>query len=324
MPPTRRGLLSSGALGLVSLLAGCGIEEALPVQSSAERLAPRQWVPDPAVLEFDGYYPRNYVFDYWRYDEARERGDELPPDVESALTEPDSVVLLADTGLEAESIDTHLRIGGSFASVFQGSFDRTAVGDSLEDAEFERLESHHGFTRYDDDSDTDAEHNYEYAVSADTIIRARSDAEIVETSEVASLEPPIVERVIDTREGERERYAGTNDDVARLTDEVRDLTASTVHVTPEVTSSNPEEGDFEGSVGIGWGPKLHGDRTTFRVAILFTDADAVDRSGVEAFANANGGLDDYDEVRVETDGRIARIQAEIATARFDGFQPGDP
>lgn len=333
MDRTRRDLLASGALALASLAAGCqsynrgasspssiaptatSSPTTSPTAAPPEEIAAGSWVPAPGAVGFEGYYPNGYVVDRWRYDEARERGDDLPRDVREALTVPEDRVL-RHTGVDPGAVHQEVRVGWTVADVYRGSFDRTSVGESLAGAGFEQVDSDTSFDVYATDHEDDVVTEFAYAVSGHTVVRSRG--------EDPSTPITVVQRILATGGGDRERYVETSPTFARLTDVLGDLTAYSAWVHEEREESNPPEAEFRGKVGLGWGPEVRPGRTTLLLAVVFADGVDVPIEQVREYVDGHGGFVDYDSVTVERRDRVALVEAEMPTARFDGLRPGDP
>jgi hypothetical protein len=291
MELSRRHALRLGAatagLGVTGSLAGCS---SVPFVGGSDYTA---WLPEPGTIR-DGLD----AYDFRQMDaaEVRTKEDNFDGHTYASYEERgDSTLDLV--GLDFDDANRFLAYQG--ITVVDASYERAEVADELGDEEFEEATDHEGYTVY-----TDANEYRAVAVSGGTIVFGRrgGDTDAVD----------VVERAIDTKKGDEDRYTEANEDF--------DLLVSTLDTGTFTRGTGFEDGD---RAAQGRSVSVHESTTTVEVVVVYEDADAVDAEEVTAIEDQDEDRDDIRRLSANKNGRVVTVSWDtdtdiLGTDEYDG------
>jgi hypothetical protein len=286
---SRRETLRLGAaaagLGAVGSLSGCSqIKSAVPFIGGASY---KQWLPAPDALgDSDHYY-----FSYTNYKQIRNNEDNFDEDVYEDYENEAETDLL---GVDIEDIDETISLGFGSAAVIVGSFDKEDVTDELEDNDFEDEDEQGNYTIYEAENGNGA-----VAVKGGTVVYG-DDSDAVET-------------ILDTKNGDEDRYVGENDEFKELVNKIGSGTEVSGRTQEEVDETDEDYGEFEGAVASGRTDTVSGETTKVKHVTLFDDADDIPQDEYEDYIDDSDYWDELDNVSVSKNGRAMVVTGQLDT-----------
>ncbi|WP_136716117.1 hypothetical protein [Halorientalis salina] len=290
---SRRQTLRLGAaaagLGAVGSLSGCSqIKSAVPFIGGASY---KQWLPAPDELgDSDHYY-----FSYTNYKQIRNNEDNFDEEAfENYEAEAETDLL----DLDIDDIDEVVSLGFGSASVLIGSFNKEDVTDELEDNDFDDEDDQGNFTIYEPENGSGA-----VAVKGGTAVYA-DDSDAVET-------------IIDTKNGDEDRYVGENEEFKELVNKIGNGTRVSGRTQEEVDETDEDYGQFEGAVASGGTDTVNGETTKIKSVTLFDDADDVPQDEFEDYIDDSDYWDELDNVSVSKNGRAVVVTGQMDTDEYN-------
>lgn len=211
----------------------------------------------------------------------------------------------APADVDWDDVSMLLRFNG--ISIVQADFETEDVVDDLEDEDYDEEEEYEGYKLMLGPDETSMA-----AVGDGTLVLAGMG------SRGGVREPQdAVEDIIDTENGDEDRYEEDSDDFDELTDELGDddiVSGSTMEPADETVE---ERGQFENQVAQGETLDVNGDETDGTWVLVFEDEDDVDVDDVEDWVEASqdqgGEFENWDDVEVSESGRNVVVEATADT-----------
>jgi len=311
-PLSRRDLLTRSAalaaLGATGSLAGCTELDVLGGSDDDLVEELRTWLPAPETFSSDAPPGRYFFFgsDLTRVRAAPERA-------ETMLNVPEQS-RVDHLGVDAEDVDRAFQI--SFVStVLAGDFDSGSVADALTSTGLDPDGAVGDFRLFEgklEPPGTGSDgppRRHRIAVGSSHVVEMRLDT--------TELPPSTVDRIVETHEGERERYADANADIAALLDAQGDAMGVSGRARPEPVDeqqSAPESGSFVGLVASGSAVEVSGDVLRLNQVSVLDSPDDIDREAianfVEQLTTTDDGIFDYDHVETTVDDRVVQVVFE--------------
>lgn len=290
MPLSRRHALRLGAatagLGVTGGLAGCS---SVPLLGGSDYTA---WLAEPGTVRdgADGY-------DFRQMDVAavRNREDAFDENTYARYEEREESTLDL-VGLDFDDADRFVSYRG--VTVADASFERADVIDELGDEGFEEETDNGGYTIYAATNGFGA-----VGVGGGTLVFGGGDDAV-----------DMVEAVIDTKNGEEDRYAAVNEAV--------ELLVSTLDVGTFTRGFGFGDGD-RSRAAQGRSVTVHGSATTIQAVVIYEDADVVDAEEVNAIEDADDDRDDIRHLSARKNGRVVTVSWDtdtdiLGTDDYDG------
>ncbi|WP_332898870.1 hypothetical protein [Haladaptatus sp. CMSO5] len=283
-------LVGAGAMGG---LAGCS---SIPFVGGDTSWT--NWLPEPGTFRNQDHYQTYYIEpqDIAEYEDELDDGYDL---FEDFFSPPGALDVDFDE-VEGMVIAPTMR-------VFMGSFTVEDVVNELEDADFDEDDEYEGYTLF-----LGPEENFGSRAAAGV-----SDSTLLYGS--ASEDGPIdgLETLIDTSNGEEDRYMAESEDFATLVDELGGGHFLYAITHEETEIDDPENGQFEHEVARGARIQFDAETSSRKWVRVFEEADDVDLGDVEDWVDENDGsdeaFDDYDDISVSQSGRAAVVTGTIDT-----------
>jgi hypothetical protein len=290
----RRRLLKLGGVAGTAALAGCSN---IPVVGGGGGGGNyKQWMYAPGEFGDSDHYRTWFV----NANQVENNEDALSDNADSsfdAYTEQYN----GQHGLDRNDMDTALTLG--LGQVITGSFSADDVSGELEDNDYDDDTDHEGYTIYTKD-----EASMAFGVQDGTIVVGTTGGFYSSSDEDPD---EIVEGIIDTSNGDVERYQSDSDDMSKLLNMIGTGTLAYTYTQEEVDDGNPDYAQFEGMVGSGAKWTINGDNTQMKSVYLFDSGDDITIDDIEDYADDS--LDDYDNVNVNKNGRAAVVKGKVAT-----------
>lgn len=304
MPHSRRavlrGVAGAGTAGLVAL-AGCSARDALEGPSPVER-----WTPPADRNQLVGAALGSSIASYLSYDGLLEHGESLAPLVRQPLDE-ERAERAGRYDLPTERLGGLVSVGT--VTVYPGLVEgeATAVRRALSAGGYEADGTHAGYQFY------------------------RTDTEVVAVGDGAVLSGPESEFVrramramIDAADGDGKRRVTTDEDFALAARASRGVDTAQVDTLFPADETDVQSGRIAGTVAVGVGYDVEGDRTVTELRYVHESEADVDLAALEAVLGARDALDPYELDAPEADGRVATVRGTVPTWEFDFLQPGSP
>ncbi|MFD1563706.1 hypothetical protein ACFR99_09115 [Haloarchaeobius amylolyticus] len=282
---SRRDVLRTGAgvagTGLLTALAGCS---EVPVVGSFFGFDYTEWVYDPNALDSDS------VMVVLMNVETILDADDVPDkgDLRDQVTNNYSGELMAD------DVEYSLSVGN--AEILTGSFDVQEIVDGMR---FDGDGSHGDFDLYTDDDEEGA------VIATDGEFLVRASAFEADTAREE------IELLIDTYNGDADRFADVNDDFDQVQGEVD--TDDFVFITGQTESATEDAAD-DTVVTTAITAEIDGEDTNGTYLLLYASEDGIDldeaESDIESELSEEAELND-----VSQDGRL--VTAEFTTPTED-------
>jgi len=251
-----------------------------------------KWMPDPKAVEQTD--SSGYAF----FGMAPKALGAFEGDLGSgALEQQDEQVPISGVGTLGDQTAVY-RFARS-VSVIVGGFDRTAVEDGLREFGFETGEARHGFRVM-------THPNPRAAAVRDGMLVLASRVSSEDTTD----KQPLVERVVDARTDNGERYVDAVPQCSRLLDAI-----GSAHVFQGRTHGTGKT--FEQGLGEGIGYHVAADQTRARAAALFTEGNA-DRTAMADWAGDAEALFGADPT-VRADGQVVTATTLVPTGDVTEF-----
>jgi|AntRauTorcE11897_2_1112592.scaffolds.fasta_scaffold09891_3 hypothetical protein len=285
---TRRDVLRRGAaaIGVATLAGNAGCMGLLGGGSYSS------WLPEPGTIGDSDHYR----FTKLNMQGLAEDEDELADETDFEGFED----TWAPADVDWDDVSMLLRFEG--VSVVQADFETEDIVDDFEDEDYDEEEEYEGYKLLFGPKERSMA-----AVGDDTLVLAGMSYRGVEDPQDA------VEDVIDTENGDEDRYEDDSDDFDEMIDELGDgdiVIGSTMEPADETVD---ERGQFENQVAEGRVLDVNGDETDGKWVLVFEDEDDVDVDDVEDWVDAsqdNGGdFEDWDDVEVSESGRTVVVEA---------------
>jgi hypothetical protein len=281
---------TAGGVGVVGALSGCSAIGGL-LGDGADPSYP-EWLAAPDEITDD----EHYTFTYENIGEIRDAEPEFNDTVSDNYADRDA---FDEFDIDPDDVDevVTLRPISDFLTptVISGSFGKEDVTDTIDDAdrEFSEDEAVGEYTLYS------AEGDAAVAVKEGTVIFGEVSADDVEA-------------VIDSKNGEADRYVDVNEDMDALVDEIGGGTFAFGSTMDTVEETDAEGAQFEGQVAFGYSDTVDGESTDTEIAVLFDTADDVDMEAIEDYTEGDV-FDNYDDLSSSRDGRIVTITGTVDT-----------
>jgi hypothetical protein len=134
---------------------------------------------------------------------------------------------------------------------------------------------------------------------------------------IASNDPTAdLEALIDTKNGEADRYVDVNEDMNVLVDELGTGTFVFGSTNDPIEETDVTFGRFEGLVAEGYTDTVEGDSTDTELVYVFDTPDDVDMGAIEDWYAGNdtsAAFDNYGDLSSSRDGRIVTITGTADT-----------
>lgn len=294
-----RGVAGLGTAGLVAL-AGCS------ARAGGDPSLVERWVPPADRNQLVGAALGSSTASYVSYDGLLAHDESLAPLIRQPLGEERAE--RADRyDLPAERVGGLVSVGT--VSVYPGlvAGEARAVRRALEGGGYEADGGHAGYRLY------------------------RTETEVVAVGEDAVLSGPesdfvrrSMQAMIDAARGEGDRRVETDEDFALAARASRDVDTAQVDSLFPVDRTDVKSGRIAGTVALGVGYEVDGERTTTELRYVFETREEVDVDAVEAVLAAREALDPYELAAPEVDGRVVTVRGTVPTWKFDFLSPGSP
>jgi len=265
---TRREVvqLGGGAAGLAVTggLAGCS---ALPFFGGPPGYA--DWLYAPGTVD-----DRNHLqYRKGKLDQLRGNAEELGGAINSYRATEQQWPMVT-MNLQFDQVDEAFRIGPRSGRI-TGDFEANTVGNALTNKGFEEEGDYGDYTLY-----------VEPSRAAGLV-----DGEAIycdETEFTDDFEPrQYVEAVIDTKNGDGERYIDESEPFKQLTTRVGDATLVGGLTYDKVDDGDPGQGLLADSVGAGFAINVNGENSTVKRVVVYESEDDVDMDAVSEFADSD-------------------------------------
>lgn len=288
---SRRDVLRTGAgaagAGLAASLAGCS---EIPVVGSYfdGDLDYAEWAYDPDTLETETMSATLMdVAAILSADEVTDKGD-----LRDELTSNYSGELVAD------DVDAVLDVGQT--EILAGSFDGSEVVDAVE------LSEDGSYEDFDFYADDEAEENALFATDGVALLKS-NPYDLLDFGPREELE-----LLIDTHNGDADRFVDVNDDFQRMSDEIG---AKQYLSVSSRTESSAEDAADDSVVASGTSAEIDGAETLGRYVLLYKNEDGIDLEKIES---------EFEETKQEgvelndisRSGRMVILELTVPTAAF--------
>lgn len=287
---SRRDVLGmgTGVIGSAAMAALAGCSD-LPVVGTHtdESLDYREWTFDPETLDEPNITVTAIDIEALLAEDDLPDGDELREILEGMFHDE----------LEADEIESFVSV--TPIEIFAGSFDAAVVFGALD------VSSEDGHEEFDIAFDEDGETMF---ASDGTFLVAMPGVAVPDD---ASRE--LLEVVIDTYNGDEERFVETSDDFARITDELETGSHTTITGYAEsYLEDQPESSPVaDASVASVDGEEAHVD-----LAVLYADEEYADSERLESEVEAEQSDDEFEVEDSEVDGRLVTLEYAMATEDY--------
>lgn len=287
--------------------------------SDGRSLALDTWIPRPALTSGRDYYLLSDVV-FWNFRRIRQFGDALHPEFYDRITQvPDADVL----GVSPSSVDARVDVASQSARTYLGTFETGAIADALTENGLTEDRQVGSFRLFKPGK---TGYQRPVAVGEDAVVVGKGAgiqmANDDRSSDIAP-ETVVLEAVDVHRTGEG-RYADASESVRTLTEVATELDGGTVRTYERVSTPDPENLQFTGCVGTADGYALARPKSTYAATFLFSDPSEAVVDPIREQFETRAGLNEFDDVSYETDGRTVTARARMKNERFDGYLPGDP
>lgn len=287
--------------------------------TEARSLALEEWIPRPALTSGKRYYLISDVV-FWNLGRIRRFEDALHPEFYNRITQlPDADAL----GVSPSSVDARIDVASQSARIYLGSFEREAVAEALAESGLAKDRELGEFDLF-----VPGETGYQSHVAVGenaVVVGEGAGIRMANDSRSSDIGPrnAAVETVDAHRTGEG-RYADASEPVRRLTEVASAYDSGTVRTFERVSTPEPENLRFTGCVGNADGFEFSRPKSTFVVTFLYSDPEEAVVDPIREQFEQKPGLNEFDDVSYETDGRTVTVRARMENERFDGYLPGDP
>lgn len=289
---TRRDVLRRGAaaIGAATIVSNAGCMGILGGGGGSYS----QWLPEPGTLEDEDHYGVSVL----NLKSLSNQEDEF--DDESVNFEQfEERWAPADVDWEDVSM---LLTWFQGVRVIEADYNKEDVIEDFEDDDYDDEAEYEGFT---------------LMLSPNERRMAAVDGSAIVLSQ--GLEDPedALEDIIDTKNGDEDRYGDDSDDFSEMTDELGNGDLVNVMMQEPADDTNVERGVFENHVGTGRVNNVNGDETDGTWVLVFEDEDDVDvgdvEDWVEASQDSGGEFENWEDVEVNASGRSVVVEGTIDT-----------
>ncbi|WP_254538301.1 hypothetical protein [Halomarina litorea] len=293
---TRRNLLKTGVTaatgGLVATTAGClGGAPGVSLLGGDGRYT--DWLVAPDKLGDSDHYS----FYHLRPAAFADHEDQLGSDNYDQLEMLFSGPAERWTGVDFDEVTDLVSFGP--ASVYTTEVPEADVVEDLEDEDFDDESDLEGYTVY-----VSSDESVAVGVNGETLVWGRESYQGSDAVDV-------VERVIEAKAGEEDRYADENEHFTALVDRLGDGDLVYGRTREESDADDPANGEFRDLVARGTTVSLDGETADMRWALVFEDENDIDVDDVKEYVDENDGsdgtFDDLDDVSVSSSGRSAIV-----------------
>jgi hypothetical protein len=305
---TRRTVLkagvAAGSLAVVGSMAGCS-----GLLGGGGGASYSSWLYAPGTVGESDHYSfsitdhqdirdnEQTLEDEDRFDSYESREDSFPLD---------QMNVSYDEVNETISVGRGGSFGGGGGSVVTGSFSESDVIDELEDNEqFSDESEHEGYTIFSVSSQGSSTARQAIGVSGSTAVAANAQGPETGAEEV-------LEVLIDTDNGDEERYTEDNDDMNVVVNEVGSGTFVNGSTADSTDETNVEQGAFGGQVGSGSRITINGDTSDVKSVLVFDSSDDIDMGDIEDYTDTDR-FDRFDDISTSQSGRAVTITASADT-----------
>jgi serine/threonine protein kinase len=215
----------------------------------------------------------------------------------------------APMGVGYEAIDTRVNVGFT-STVVAGSFDEESVLSTLADNGFEEDRTYSGYTVTTSESDSQFGGTQVIAVNGSIAVTDSGGGNIGPNPQDS------VEAIIDASQGNVERYAEADEDMALVVDEFETYTNLLGQTQEPPQETNIDEGQLAGQVATGQSIIINGETTDLTAVIVFANQSAVDTDAIEEIVSNEPPFSTADDTAVSASGRTARITATVDTETY--------
>lgn len=298
---------TAGGVGVVGALSGCSAIGGL-LGDGADPSYP-EWLAAPGEITDD----EHYAFFYEDIEGIRDAESAFNASVVDDFT---NWGVFDQYGLAPDDVEEVVRLApvgspsqqyGFTPGVISGSFATEDVADTLETADWQETDSSGEYTLY-----RSPEEEQFAAVTEGIVIHDAFVPGIASNDPTADLEA-----LIDTKNGEADRYVDVNEDMNVLVDELGTGTFVFGSTNDPIEETDVTFGRFEGLVAEGYTDTVDGDSTDTELVYVFDTADDVDMGAIEDWYAGNdtsAAFDDSGDLSSSRDGRIVTITGTVATA----------
>lgn len=303
--PNRRqfvkgSVAASIGVGAMTSISGCS---QIPIIGSGGGGSYTKWLWEPGEFTDQDHYgfyvvrPKTILANEDAFDE------EQIDQVEDAYDD-----VLDPTGVDTDEVDRI--VSTNVATGFAGSFDENDVIEELEDNDFDDESETNGFTIYSTSDEMTA-----FALDLNEILRTIRLSESETALDVA-------EELVEVRSGDGSRYNEESEAMDLLTNKLYNGYQISARTHEPTEADNPEETQFENSVGIGVSGKLSGDSVTVKYIVVYEDKDDVDVDDLEDWIEAAEDRDrtagELDDVKYSSSGRAGIVKGTMDPDEFRG------
>lgn len=289
---TRREMMRQGgaAVGAASLLGTAGCLDSIPFIGGAKY---KSWLPAPDVLG-DGDH---YSFQYINLKQVANNEDEFSDETVDGFSNIEQ--LWSPIDLDWDEANWVLAFQGSY--VVNAGYDQDSVAGDLEDEDFSDDTDHEGYTIYLGPNERRA-----FAIDGSNIV-------------LVGGEDPVdnAEAVIDTDNGNEDRYVDESDDMNTLVGALGSGTTVSGRTMEEPSEENVESGRFENMVAGGQSTSVNGSTSNGKYVVVYEDSSDVDTGDLEDWVEASqdndGQFADWEDLNYNSNGRKGVIKASIDT-----------
>lgn len=297
---TRRRMMrnATAAVGAATLAGSAGCLGSLPFVGGGAG-AYKKWLPDPGELNSESdHYRFSYIDMSTIVDNEDEFDEGTIEDIEGVedIWSPVSV----------DWDETSDLIFFQAAYVVQGDFSKDDVVSDLEDEDWDDDTDHEGFTIMLDEGEDRG--------------MAVSDGTIVITSAFQGDPVDQAETIIDTSNGDEDRYVDEEEDMKALVNALGGGTVVRGGTMEEVDEGQAESGRFDHQVAQGRTMRVNGETSKVRYVVVYEEKDDVDTGDLEDWVEENEDtdqeFDDVEDVSYKQNGRTGIIEGTMDTDEF--------
>jgi len=297
---TRRSVLRTGAaassVAALGGLAGCS---SVPFVGGGGASF-SQWLYAPDAIGDSEHYFFNYTDDQT----VRNNEDNFDSDFFDRQESSEDDWPLSQMDVDYDEVTNSLGLGTG--GVINGSFNKEDVVDALDDNDFDdEDDDYSGYAIYQKNDQRAVGVTGGQAVYTQAGFSG-GDVEVVDA----------VEAIIDTSNGEEDRYADENEDMQALLNQIGGGTFAFGRTQEEADETNTDRSQFEGQVGFGVDATVNGETTSFTYALVFDDADGAEDADIEDWADDSENFEDIDDVSVNQNGRTVVVSGQGDTDEY--------
>jgi len=293
---SRRDALKAGAATAgVTALAGCStITDAIPFIGGGNYT---DWAFEPGTIgdsdhllvsytDFSTVVENESEFNSDYYDESFEGQEDAFP--------------LEPTNLNVEDVSTSVSISGLGGRI-AADYNQDDVDSELGDNDYDDDTDHEGYTIYLGPDEARA-----IGIDGNNLVYGSTgfgtDADPVD----------IVEALIDTKNGNEDRYVDDSEGFATMTDQFGSPTFAYGSTQEPAEETDAENGQFEGNVAGGLAATVNGGTTDVMYVAVFENEGDVDVGDIQDYADSDQ-FDDLNDVSTNQNGTAVLITGQVDT-----------